>query len=103
MENKMKKSEKIYHFIIDESTLEIKATPQIIQIYKIVLDNGELEISESNLKKLLEDCKKGGVLKTRQSSTRIFQYYKNVMISDGFLKVNKSEENSEVVQEVVNA
>ena len=99
----MKKSEKIYHFIIDESTLEIKATPQIIQIYKIVLDNGELEISESNLKKLLEDGKKGGVLKTRQSSTRIFQYYKNVMISDGFLKVKKSEENSEVVQEVINA
>ena len=99
----MKKSEKIYSFILDESTLEQKTTPQITQIYKIVLNNGELEISDSNLKKLLEDGKKSGVLKTRQSSYRIFQYYKNVMISDGFLKVNKSEENSEVVQEVVNA
>ena len=99
----MKKSEKIYSFILDESTLENKTTPQITQIYNIVLKNGELEISDDNLKKLLEDGKKSGVLKTRQSSTRIFQYYKNVMISDGFLKVKKSEENSEVVQEVINA
>ena len=98
----MKKSMKIYHFNIDESTLDVKTTPQIIQIYKIVLKNGELEISENNLKKLLEEGKKDGVLKTRQSSARIFQYYKNVMISDGFLKV-KSEEKSEVVQDVVNA
>ena len=73
----MKKSMKIYHFNIDESTLDVKTTPQITQIYKIVLKNGELEISEDNLKKLLEEGKKDGVLKTRQSSARIFQYYKN--------------------------
>ena len=74
----MKKSMKIYHFNIDESTLDVKTTPQITQIYKIVLKNGELEISEDNLKKLLEEGKKDGVLKTRQSSARIFQYYKNL-------------------------
>ena len=60
----MKKSMKIYHFNIDESTLDVKTTPQITQIYKIVLKNGELEISEDNLKKLLEEGKKDGVLKT---------------------------------------
>ena len=100
----MKKSNRFYSFTLDESTLSEKLTPQILQIFSVILKSGNSEIAEADLKKLVESAKKDGVLKTRQSSWRIFSYYRANMISDGFLTM-KSEEITSKVEEsqVVNA
>lgn len=100
----MKKSNRFYSFTLDESTLSEKLTPQILQIFSVILKSGNSEFAEADLKKLVESAKKDGVLKTRQSSWRIFSYYRANMISDGFLTM-KSEEITSKVEEsqVVNA
>ena len=100
----MKKSNRFYSFTLDESTLSEKLTPQILQIFSVILKSGNSEFAEADLKKLVESAKKDGVLKTRQSSWRIFSYYRANMISDGFLTM-KSEEIASKVEEsqVVNA
>tara|TARA_R100000306_G_scaffold40506_1_gene39741 strand:+ start:740 stop:1042 length:303 start_codon:yes stop_codon:yes gene_type:complete len=100
----MKKSNRFYSFTLDESTLSEKLTPQILQIFSVILKSGNSEFAEADLKKLVESAKKDGVLKTRQSSWRIFSYYRANMISDGFLTM-KSEEITPKVEEsqVVNA
>ena len=100
----MKKSNRFYSFTLDESTLSEKLTPQILQIFGAILKSGVSEFAEADLKKLVESAKKDGVLKTRQSSWRIFSYYRANMISDGFLTM-KSEEITPKVEEsqVVNA
>ena len=100
----MKKSNRFYSFTLDESTLSEKLTPQILQIFSVILKSGNSEFAEADLKKLVESAKKDGVLKTRQSSWRIFSYYRANMISDGFLNM-KSEEITPKVEEsqVVNA
>ena len=100
----MKKSNRFYSFTLDESTLSEKLTPQILQIFGAILKSGVSEFAEADLKKLVESAKKDGVLKTRQSSWRIFSYYRANMISDGFLNM-KSEEITPKVEEsqVVNA
>ena len=100
----MKKSNRFYSFTLDESTLSEKLTPQILQIFGAILKSGVSEFAEADLKKLVESAKKDGVLKTRQSSWRIFSYYRANMISDGFLTM-KSEEITQKVEEsqVVNA
>ena len=100
----MKKSNRFYSFTLDESTLSEKLTPQILQIFSVILKSGNSEFAEADLKKLVESAKKDGVLKTRQSSWRIFSYYRANMISDGFLNM-KSEEIAPKVEEsqVVNA
>ena len=100
----MKKSNRFYSFTLDESTLSEKLTPQILQIFSVILKSGNSEFAEADLKKLVESAKKDGVLKTRQSSWRIFSYYRANMISDGFLHM-KSEEITPKVEEsqVVNA
>ena len=100
----MKKSNRFYSFTLDESTLSEKLTPQILQIFSVILKSGNSEFAEADLKKLVESAKKDGVLKTRQSALRIFSYYRANMISDGFLTM-KSEEITSKVEEsqVVNA
>jgi len=100
----MKKSNRFYSFTLDESTLSEKLTPKILQIFSVILKSGNSEFAEADLKKLVESAKKDGVLKTRQSSWRIFSYYRANMISDGFLTM-KSEEITSKVEEsqVVNA
>ena len=100
----MKKSNRFYSFTLDESTLSEKLTPQILQIFSVILKSGNSEFAEADLKKLVESAKKDGFLKTRQSSWRIFSYYRANMISDGFLTM-KSEEITSKVEEsqVVNA
>ena len=100
----MKKSNRFYSFTIDESTLKQKLTPQIVQIFGAILKSGISEFAEADLKKLVEDAKKDGVLKTRQSSWRIFSYYRANMISDGFLHMKSEEIKPEVeTSQVVNA
>ena len=100
----MKKSNRFYSFTIDESTLEQKLTPQITQIFSVILKSGISEFAEADLKKLVEDAKKDGILKTRQSSWRIFSYYRANMISDGFLQMKSEEIKPEVeTSKVVNA
>ena len=94
----MKKSNRFYSFTLDESTLSEKLTPQILQIFSVILKSGNSEFAEADLKKLVESAKKDGVLKTRQSSWRIFSYYRANMISDGFLTM-KSEEITSKVEE----
>ena len=76
----MKKSNRFYSFTLDESTLSEKLTPQILQIFSVILKSGNSEFAEADLKKLVESAKKDGVLKTRQSSWRIFSYYRANMI-----------------------
>ena len=100
----MKKSNRFYSFTIDESTLEQKLTPQITQIFSVILKSGISEFAEADLKKLVEDAKKDGILKTRQSSWRIFSYYRANMISDGFLQMKSEEIKPEAeTSQVVNA
>jgi len=100
----MKKSNRFYSFTLDESTLKQKLTPQITQIFTAILKSGDSEFAEADLKKLVESAKVDGILKTRQSSWRIFSYYRALMISGGFLTM-KSEEIVPKVEEsaVVNA
>ena len=69
-----------------------------MQIFSVILKSGNSEFAEADLKKLVESAKKDGVLKTRQSSWRIFSYYRANMISDGFLTM-KSEEITPKVEE----
>lgn len=100
----MKKSNRFYSFTLDESTLSEKLTPQILQIFSVILKSGNSEFAEADLKKLVESAKKDGVLKTRQSSWRIFSYYRANMISDGFLQMKSEEIKPEVeTSQVVNA
>ena len=100
----MKKSNRFYSFTLDESTLKQKLTPQITQIFTAILKSGDSECAEADLIKLVESAKVDGILKTRQSSWRIFSYYRALMISGGFLTM-KSEEIVPKVEEsaVVNA
>ena len=100
----MKKSNRFYSFTLDESTLKQKLTPQITQIFDVILKSGISEIAETDLKKLVEQAKVDGILKTRQSSWRIFSYYRANMISDGFLTMRSEEIKPEVeTPQVVNA
>ena len=94
----MKKSNRFYSFTLDESTLKQKLTPQITQIFTAILKSGDSEFAEADLKKLVESAKVDGILKTRQSSWRIFSYYRALMISGGFLTM-KSEEIVPKVEE----
>ena len=100
----MKKSNRFYSFTIDESTLKQKLTPQITQIFDVILKSGNSEFAEADLKKLVESAKVDGILKPRQSSWRIFSYYRANMISDGFLTMRSEEIKPEVeTSQVVNA
>ena len=100
----MKKSNRFYSFTLDESTLKQKLTPQITQIFDVILKSGISEFAETDLKKLVEQAKVDGILKTRQSSWRIFSYYRANMISDWFLTMRSEEIKPEVeTSQVVNA
>ena len=68
------------------------------------MKSGISEFAETDLKKLVEQAKVDGILKTRQSSWRIFSYYRANMISDGFLTMRSEEIKPEVeTSQVVNA
>ena len=54
----MKKSNRFYSFTLDESTLSEKLTPQILQIFSVILKSGNSEFAEVDLKKLVESAKK---------------------------------------------
>ena len=54
----MKKSNRFYSFTLDESTLKQKLTPQITQIFDVILKSGNSEFAEADLKKLVEQAKK---------------------------------------------
>lgn len=50
-------------------------------------------IMESSVQSMVEDLKANGVLQTKQSSWRIFQYYRSTLISRKLLRMRNVEQN----------
>jgi len=48
---------------------------------------------ESSVQSMVEDLKTNGVLQTKQSSWRIFQYYRSTLIGRKLLRMRNVEQN----------
>lgn len=81
-----------YMFVELPEGTKFTVAKQAINIYQNT-DHGQW-MAESDLRDHVEHLKGNGTLDTKQSSWRIFQYYRAAMIGRGMLKMRNAENNS---------
>jgi hypothetical protein len=78
----------IFYEVIGVPSSSTKMQPQKALCLQLVNDNTSEEnpmISEPDMKAIVEAAKADGTLETKQDAWRIFQYYKGMLVEEGFL------------------
>ena len=68
------------------SVATLTTTPQVLDLVQILADDGREEWTLAEIHQLVATAANQGRLKTRQPPSRIFDYYRPLLIRDGILK-----------------